>query len=642
MRLVFYYPCKFTHGNARLHGPMGVTYLAAHIEKELGIHDIHIEVDPDRVIAHKPDIIGISAYTETYPQALAGAQRFKQELGVPIMLGGPHMNAIPQNFPVNGPFDVGLHGEGEKSVVEMVRRYLQGNWQPHTFGDIPGAIFANGGDTPTVIPKAAYTEDLDTLYYPKREILKAWFPPDQAYGNWRQGLYTSRDCPFRCSFCIHSTIQGMPRYHSPERVINELEHILRYYPQQDTVTIYDDIFVVSKKRLAFLVDNLRAAGIPKKLGFVVMIKASTFNEEVAKLLKAMNVQMIAFGFETGSAAVLKYLKGPGARLKQHQEALDICRKYNLRTMGYFILGSPMETEADMAKSYWFIRHNLHDLHTAGLFCLVPYPGTRFWHDYTERRGTTPDHNTWELFDHKYLDHTEDYPFFINEHYTPEILREAFRTFQDLRPRLASDPQVATQETYTQLYRKALYPYLQTWMPPTAQVLEISSRPYSLFELTQLDQLPITLWDLREPQATWPEGSPFEAIFLNHALEQVRDPQALLQQVWEQTTSHTPIYLTFHNAQFLPVLAALLQGKTPDIFGAPHLFEQLHFYSLKQMQNLLLRCRFKITDLFRNPQPLDPRDETLRLLPTLVQEFLTPEISREHNIYSYMLRLQRLA
>jgi anaerobic magnesium-protoporphyrin IX monomethyl ester cyclase len=639
LKLVFYYPCEFEHAYAMIHGPMGLTYIAAHLQKELGVEDVKIEVDIDRVLAHKPDLVGVSSYTQTYPQALAGAWRVKKELGVPVMLGGAHMNAIPEGLPLGGPFDVGAYGEGEHTSVELVRRFLANRWEPASFGDIPGVVFYDHQNRQIKTPRAETTDHLDSICSPRRELLEAWFPPQGSVGQWRQGLYTSRDCPFRCRFCIHSVIQGMPRYHSVERVISELEQIMRDYPEQKVVTIYDDIFVVSKKRLIEIVDAIRAAGIHKRLGFVAMIKPSTFNYEIALLLKEMNVQLIAFGFETGSAEVLKYLKGRGARLSQHQEALEICRSLNIRTTGYFIMGSPLETHQDLAKTYWFIRHNLNEMHTAGMFTLVPFPGTRFWDDYQQYTGKSPDHLGWEAFNTKFMDWEEDYPFFINQHYTPEFLKAAYREFADLRPRLASAPDLDREEDRVIGYKQALYAYITPIMGQTTRLLEVATYANSYYETTLFEERPVTLYALNQPEHSLP-AEPFDSLYLNHCLEAQPDPVSFLKGILSQVTIEGPIYLSFYNGLFLPLIERLLSGQSLEVFEPAHLQNQHKIFSLPQMLKLLHQIGLEVSDVYRNPQKLDANSEfSQRVLPT-IKTLADSDLAREFEVYSYFLVLKR--
>lgn len=640
MKLVFYYPCEFEHTYAVINGPMGLTYLAAHLQQELGVEDVKIEVDVDRVLAHKPDLVGVSSYTQTYPQALAGAKRIKQALGVPIMLGGAHMNAFPEGLPLNGPFDVGAYGEGEHTAVELVRRFLNNQWEPSQFGDIPGVVFYDQHQQQVKTPRLESSEPLDSLYYPRRELLEAWFPTYGRIEQWRQGLYTSRDCPFRCRFCIHSVIQGMPRYHSVERVISELEQIMRDYPEQKIVTIYDDIFVVSKKRLIELVAAIRAAGIHKRLGFVVMIKPSTFNAEIALLLKEMNVKLISFGFETGSPEVLKYLKGRGARLSQHQESIEICRSLNIRTTGYFIMGSPIETTQDLASTYWFIRHNLNEMHTAGMFCLVPFPGTRFWDDYRNYTGQTPDHLGWEAFNTRFMDEGQDYPFFINQHYSPEYLQSAYHQFTQTRERLSSAPELAHREERMQGYKQALYQYITPLMGEQTKLLDVAAYANSYYETQLFTDQPISLYDLNSPNPELLKTS-YQAVYLNHCLESQRDPKAFLDNLLSQLQVEGPIYLSFYNALFLPLIERLLAGQSLDIFEPPHFQNQYKFFSLPQMFKLLKQVGLEVSSVYRNPQPLDPKSEfSQQIVVPHLKKLTSPELVSELTVYSYFLVLKK--
>jgi hypothetical protein len=319
--------------------------------------------------------------------------------------------------------------------------------------------------------------------------------------------------------------------------------------------------------------------------------------------------------------------------------LDICKNLNIRTTGYFIMGSPIETQQDLAKTYWFIRHNIHELHTAGMFCLIPFPGTRFWSDYQEYTGKTPDYLGWEVFDHKFMDWDEGYPFFINQHYTPAFLQEAYREFAKLRPRLASDPHWEREEERVMGYKRALYNYLRPIIGEKTQLLEVTAYANSYYEWSIYYEMPVQLYPLNNPERDLPK-TPVEALYLNHCLEVQPDPLAFLQQILNQVKVNGPIYLSFYNALFLPVIERLLSGQTPDIFEPPYWQSQRKLFSFPQMLKLLKQAGLEMTDVYRNPQPLDSSSEFSRLVPPLLEQLAHPELAREMNIYSYFLVLQK--
>lgn len=633
MKITFYYPCKYEYLHSKAHGPMGLTYLAAHLQKELGITDIKIEVDPQQIIANPPDLVGVSAYTETFPMAIEGAKKIKTQLNIPVIIGGYHISALPQTLPAD-IFDVGVLGEGEHTLISLIKTYQREGFKPTSLQNIPGIAYYDENQQFRLTPPAPEVQNLDNILLPRRELMQTYWPPTKDTHHWQQAIYTSRGCPFRCTFCVHSIIDKFPRYHSPERVIQELEDIIRHYPHQRSVTIHDDIFVVSKKRLKNLVSMIREAGIHKKLTFVSMIKPSAFDEEICQLLKEMNMGMIAFGLESASEPILKYLKGSGARQKQNQQALELCHKYNIKVCGYFILGSPAETRKDLSKTYWFIHQNIQTLSTMGVFHLTPYPGTRFWHDYQahQKEPVSIEQMDWNLFDYRKADDPDT--FFINQHYSPDFLKKAFDKFYELGSRLIICHHEKEQEI--KQYKHYLYSQFSGHCQIKDRVLEVSNLHDSFKEL--VDYYPFKLQHIK-PEKLQNSSSllekPVDIIFLNHALEQIINPEELLTFIKNYTHKSTKILISLYNIHFLPFIINLIAKEPANNFFEPlELNSFYHYYSLEKIQHLFRDFEIVNTQPIKQalPQGLEPFQQ--------IFQQIAHKKSLNYDTYSYLISLKR--
>jgi len=105
--------------------PLGLAYLAAALEKGgffVRIIDGFVEdVNISEIISSHPDIIGLTATTPTFNSALSIARKIKEGLpSAVIILGGAHITAMPLEAMADGAFDIGVIGEGEETVVELV------------------------------------------------------------------------------------------------------------------------------------------------------------------------------------------------------------------------------------------------------------------------------------------------------------------------------------------------------------------------------------------------------------------------------------------------------------------------------------------------------------------------------------------
>src|SRR5215475_6732563 len=85
----------------------------------------HHEVLLERARAFKPDLVAMGALTNLWPFASKMAEKLKQTLGKPILVGGHHAQAIPDYVLANPHVDMACTGEGEIAMAELCDR-MQG------------------------------------------------------------------------------------------------------------------------------------------------------------------------------------------------------------------------------------------------------------------------------------------------------------------------------------------------------------------------------------------------------------------------------------------------------------------------------------------------------------------------------------
>jgi radical SAM superfamily enzyme YgiQ (UPF0313 family) len=106
----------------------------------------------------------------------------------------------------------------------------------------------------------------------------------------------------------------------------------------------------------------------------------------------MNVATIEFGLESGSDKSLSYLK-KFVTVKDNENALRLCKKHGIKTIGSFIIGLPEETEEDFKKTLNLVRNK--NLDGAHVYQLTPYPGTKIW-EYAKGEGFVSDDPNFDL------------------------------------------------------------------------------------------------------------------------------------------------------------------------------------------------------------------------------------------------------
>src|SRR5579862_4413515 len=106
--------------------PISLLCLHAYLKQRQPHHTIEIVdaafEDPlNRILKGRYDLIGIGAMTGDYETATRLAKAIREQRPVPIILGGTHISKLPESF--RDCFDVGVMGEGEEPLCELVSLY---------------------------------------------------------------------------------------------------------------------------------------------------------------------------------------------------------------------------------------------------------------------------------------------------------------------------------------------------------------------------------------------------------------------------------------------------------------------------------------------------------------------------------------
>ena len=358
--------------------PLGLAYLAAALEKggfSVKIIDGFVEdVNISGIISSQPDIIGLTATTPTFNSALSIARRIKDGLpSVMIILGGAHITAMPLEAMRAGPFDIGVIGEGEETVVELVS--LRATGGSEAISSIKGLICREGPNLVTT-PKREIIKDLDNIPLPARHLLpplSRYRPTPASYRRLPLGvLITSRGCPQQCAFCDRAVFGNSYRKRSPENVLAEAEELINKYGARE-IRFFYDCFTLDKERTIKICRGLRK--IRPKLPWTCLTTVGSVTKELLKEMKASGCWQVLYGLESGSERMLKLLK-KGASLEQNIRAVKWAKDAGLSVRADFILGTPGETAESLNQTLSFALKMKLDYAHFNKF--VPYPGSELY------------------------------------------------------------------------------------------------------------------------------------------------------------------------------------------------------------------------------------------------------------------------
>jgi radical SAM superfamily enzyme YgiQ (UPF0313 family) len=425
---------------------LGLAYLAAVSEARgdtVSVFDMDVEeVELERHLADfRPDIVGVTANTPQVKQAWRVARTVKEQLGVPVVLGGPHVSALPKESAERPEVDAVVEGEGEATWVELcttVERVRLGEGRDdhalrEAFRAVQGIHFRDSDGEIIATPERPAIADLDGMPWPAYHLFKMErytnLQPtvDHVNGQFSFSVLTSRGCPYRCTFCSQSIMPQKWRSRSPESVLAEWKHLANDLGAQE-IGILDDSANIKVKRIHQICNLL----IDNKLNhvpwiFVNGIRANLSDEFTLGLMKRAGCKRTAFGVETGDPRILESVD-KRLTLDQVRAAFKAAKRVGLETIGFFIIGLPGETEESMNNTIKFACEL--DPLVANFSMMTPFPGTRVWELVHSQGGKM------------LVDDWDDYIFFegkaryemgtVTAELTERMWRKAYRRFY-LRP-----------------------------------------------------------------------------------------------------------------------------------------------------------------------------------------------------------------
>lgn len=394
--ILFNAPVPVRSRHSRLTPPLGLGYVAAALMRA-GYHVSALDFNVsgfnlrrvENIIAWgKPAIVGISAHTETFGTALEIAGKVKQlDSKIHVVLGGPHPSILPEQVLREANVDYVVTGEGEETIVELLRYTLEGKGDPAeihglAYRDRSGAVHVN---------RRRPLLDPDALPWPARDI----FPLELYEERWN--VLTARgSCPFKCPFCSASHIWGGRRkVRSHQSIVEELKMLVESYGA-DQVSFIDDIFTVDKKWVYGLMDSLKQFSGPWTWSCATRVDC--VDEDLIRAMANAGCRAIQYGIESGSQTILDSVKG--IRKDQVLEAVKASVDSGIQVTCSFMIPFPDDTVETIRETKLFIKQVLDQGSDMVMSYTTPHPGTDFY-ERAEEFGLKILSHRWEEFDAKH-------------------------------------------------------------------------------------------------------------------------------------------------------------------------------------------------------------------------------------------------
>ncbi len=303
------------------------------------------------------DLIGISFMTYNAPRAYEIADRFRNEKGKPVIVGGYHSSFLPEEAIQHA--DAVCIGDAEPNVPHMIEDFMNGALKP---------FYHSQADSLVGLP------------IPSRHLIdrKNYAPVNV--------IQATRGCPYRCSFCSVAAFHHYRLRTRPvEEVIDELRGLGRYILFMDDNLIGDPDYA----------KDLFAAMIPlRKFWFSQCSTRIASDAELLDLASRSGCHGLFIGFESFSQLGLRSWK---KYVNVGKDYLDVVQKLHalgIAVFAGFVLGSDSETPDVFEQTLQFLLEANVDLLQATR--LTPFPGTPLF-DEMDRQGRIFDRD-WSHYD----------------------------------------------------------------------------------------------------------------------------------------------------------------------------------------------------------------------------------------------------
>jgi radical SAM superfamily enzyme YgiQ (UPF0313 family) len=352
---------KMTFSRRAIFMPLNLAICAAVVPAGWDAEIIDENVTPARHQARADvDAVGIGAMTTQAKRAYELADEYRK-LGVPVILGGIHPSALPQEALQHAT--IVCRGDAEATLPRALRDLDAGTPKPiYDWSEQP--------DSPIATPRKDLLNPADYLVF--------------------NPIQTTRGCPHGCTFCTTPAIFGRKfRQRNIPDIIDEIRAAKEQFNSR--VFIFSDDNVAGNHAWAM---ELFAALTPLKIRWASQCDALIANND--KLLTAMRAsgcEGLILGLESPRGQTLRESGKGYVAAETFLERIRKIRAHRIGLWGSFIFGFDSDDWRDCMGTVRFAQRA--ELVMSCYPILTPYPGTQLFDKYqAEGRLLTTD---WDKY-----------------------------------------------------------------------------------------------------------------------------------------------------------------------------------------------------------------------------------------------------
>lgn len=275
-----------------------------------------------------------------------------------------------------------VRGEPEATLCELLEALEKGTG----LAAIKGLSWIDPQGRRVNNPTRPLLNDLDSLPLPARDLLqgRAYHNPKLKTGPYTTA-FTSRNCPFRCIYCVPSSLtfarEMEYRAHngghkptiamrSPRSVEKEIAALAA--EGYRAIGFMDDNFIWNEDRTRQLCDIMRRHGMV----WGCQARVDAITEPIAKMLGESGCRYVDLGIESFDPGILQYIH-KGITPRDIYRAVGLLKKYNVPVKLNVLIGSsPLETPQTVRDTLRQAKRL--DVDQVMFNIVSPFPGTEYY------------------------------------------------------------------------------------------------------------------------------------------------------------------------------------------------------------------------------------------------------------------------
>lgn len=368
--------------------PLGLLYIAS-IAKQEG-HEVRVfhpfqQANPNgqgiarNIIDFKPDILGVSSMTNSFPRSVKLAEEVKRTVNnVSVVFGGDHIGTYPQDMQKYPVIDVGVRGEGEETFRELLTSQAD-------LESVKGVSFMRDGKLVMTDPRPRLMDRTqlpfahrDPEILAKSKVGALMYPaPSEQRG--AASLLFQFGCPLGCTYCSATSLYGGKLTRSSsDFVVEEMRELKERYGI-NTAFFTDLTFNLAARKSEELCKRIEEAQLG--ISWYALVRptsptnAPILKESTLEAMVAAGCTKVGFGIESIEASAMKDYHRPTS-IDEDEKTLRSIDRLGALSKVFLIMGHPAETPEYYGKLVELLKTLKPD--EVRISFLTPFPGTEYW------------------------------------------------------------------------------------------------------------------------------------------------------------------------------------------------------------------------------------------------------------------------